>query len=53
MSWLRIGRYVGDGDQELLPGRPPRNDREQLGRIDVRTPDASSAAPRRASRCAR
>ena len=36
MHWLRIERFVGDGDQELLPGRPLRNDREQLGRIDVR-----------------
>jgi len=36
MSWLRIERYVGDGDQELRAARPPRDDREQLGRIDVR-----------------
>jgi molybdopterin-containing oxidoreductase family iron-sulfur binding subunit len=36
MQWLRIERYLGDGDQELRAGRPPRDDREQLGRIDVR-----------------
>jgi molybdopterin-containing oxidoreductase family iron-sulfur binding subunit len=36
MQWLRIERYVGDGDQELQAGRPPRHDREQLGRLDVR-----------------
>jgi anaerobic selenocysteine-containing dehydrogenase/Fe-S-cluster-containing dehydrogenase component len=36
MHWLRIERYLGDGDQELRVGRPPRQDREQLGRIDVR-----------------
>jgi molybdopterin-containing oxidoreductase family iron-sulfur binding subunit len=36
MSWLRIERWVGDGEQELRAGRPPREDHEQLGRIDVR-----------------
>ena len=36
MSWLRIERWVGDGTQELRAGRPPREDHEQLGRIDVR-----------------
>ena len=36
MSWLRIERWIGDGTQELRAGRPPYDDHEQLGRIDVR-----------------
>jgi molybdopterin-containing oxidoreductase family iron-sulfur binding subunit len=36
MSWLRIERWVGEGEQDLRAGRPPREDHEQLGRIDVR-----------------
>jgi molybdopterin-containing oxidoreductase family iron-sulfur binding subunit len=36
MSWIRIERYLGDGEPELRPGRPPYESHEQLGRIDVR-----------------
>jgi len=36
MSWIRIERWVGDGTDELRPGRPPWESYEQLGRIDVR-----------------
>jgi molybdopterin-containing oxidoreductase family iron-sulfur binding subunit len=36
MTWLRIERYVGTGDQELRTGRPPRIDHEELGKLDVR-----------------
>jgi molybdopterin-containing oxidoreductase family iron-sulfur binding subunit len=36
MSWLRIERYVGEGDQELRAGRPSRIDHEELGKLDVR-----------------
>jgi molybdopterin-containing oxidoreductase family iron-sulfur binding subunit len=36
MTWLRIERYVGDGDQELRTGRPSRIDHEELGKVDVR-----------------
>jgi molybdopterin-containing oxidoreductase family iron-sulfur binding subunit len=36
MTWLRIERYVGDGDQELRKHRPSRTDHEQLGKLDVR-----------------
>ncbi len=36
MSWIRIERWVGDGDQELRAGRPPWESHEELGRIDVR-----------------
>jgi len=36
MHWLRIERFVGEGDQDLRAGRPARLDREQLGKVDVR-----------------
>jgi molybdopterin-containing oxidoreductase family iron-sulfur binding subunit len=36
MTWLRIERYVGEGDQELRTGRPSRIDHEALGKLDVR-----------------
>jgi molybdopterin-containing oxidoreductase family iron-sulfur binding subunit len=36
MSWLRIERFVGEGEQELLTGRQRPDDREQLGDTDVR-----------------
>jgi len=36
MTWLRIERYVGSGDQELRTGRPSRIDHEELGKLDVR-----------------
>jgi molybdopterin-containing oxidoreductase family iron-sulfur binding subunit len=36
MQWIRIERWLGDGEPELRVGRPPREDREQLGRVDVR-----------------
>jgi len=36
MTWLRIERYVGTGDQELRAGRPGRIDHEELGKLDVR-----------------
>jgi len=36
MSWLRIERFVGEGERELLTGRQRPDDREQLGNTDVR-----------------
>jgi molybdopterin-containing oxidoreductase family iron-sulfur binding subunit len=36
MTWLRVSRYVGDGDKELRAGRPSRIDHEELGKLDVR-----------------
>jgi molybdopterin-containing oxidoreductase family iron-sulfur binding subunit len=36
MSWLRIERYVGDGEQTLLTGRPGPQNGESLGNVDVR-----------------
>ena len=36
MSWLRIERFVGEGEQQLLTGRTRPDDREQLGNTDVR-----------------
>jgi molybdopterin-containing oxidoreductase family iron-sulfur binding subunit len=37
MSWLRIDRFVGDGEAELDAGRvQPAPSREQLGHTDVR-----------------
>jgi molybdopterin-containing oxidoreductase family iron-sulfur binding subunit len=36
MTWLRIERYVGSGDQELRTGRPSRIDHEEVGKLDVR-----------------
>jgi molybdopterin-containing oxidoreductase family iron-sulfur binding subunit len=36
MSWLRIERYIGDGEPELETGRRRPEDREQLGQLDVR-----------------
>jgi molybdopterin-containing oxidoreductase family iron-sulfur binding subunit len=36
LAWLRIERYVGDGDQQLRTGRPSRIDHEELGELDVR-----------------
>lgn len=36
MSWLRIERYVGEGFQELEPGRPGPKNHEKLGDTDVR-----------------
>jgi molybdopterin-containing oxidoreductase family iron-sulfur binding subunit len=36
MHWIRIERYIGDGEPDLEPGRPERSDREQLGQVDVR-----------------
>ncbi len=37
MSWLRIERYVGDGEPELVTGRQhPARNREELGGVDVR-----------------
>jgi anaerobic selenocysteine-containing dehydrogenase/Fe-S-cluster-containing dehydrogenase component len=36
MSWLRIERYVTDGDIDFVGGRPPHSDLEHLGRVDVR-----------------
>jgi len=36
MTWLRIERFVGRGDQELRTGRPARIDHEELGKLDVR-----------------
>ncbi len=36
MHWIRIDRYVGEGEQELLTGRQRPDDRESLGDTDVR-----------------
>jgi len=36
MSWLRIERYVGDGEQTLQVGRPGPQNNEKLGSTDVR-----------------
>jgi molybdopterin-containing oxidoreductase family iron-sulfur binding subunit len=36
MSWLRIERYIGKGDQELVTGRNLPTDHEELGSVDVR-----------------
>ncbi|MCA9512170.1 MAG: 4Fe-4S dicluster domain-containing protein [Myxococcales bacterium] len=36
MTWIRIERYVGDGDREGGEERRPVPDREELGRTDVR-----------------
>ncbi len=36
MSWLRIERYVGDGEQTLKTGRPGIQNSEKLGSVDVR-----------------
>jgi molybdopterin-containing oxidoreductase family iron-sulfur binding subunit len=36
MSWLRIERYIGDGQPDLEGGRPDVHSREQVGNVDVR-----------------
>jgi molybdopterin-containing oxidoreductase family iron-sulfur binding subunit len=36
MSWLRIERYVGPGEADLVAGRPLPRNREQLGDSDIR-----------------
>jgi molybdopterin-containing oxidoreductase family iron-sulfur binding subunit len=36
MSWLRIERYVGDGEATLQTGRPGPQNHEALGSVDVR-----------------
>ena len=36
MQWLRIERYVGDGDQELIVGRKPTYNHEKPEDTDVR-----------------
>ena len=36
MSWIRIERYLGDGEPELEPGRNRPRNREELGDVDVR-----------------
>jgi len=37
MSWIRIERYIGDGEPELVTGRKhPARNRESLGDVDVR-----------------
>ncbi len=36
MHWLRIERYVGDGEAVLEGGRPTFQSREKLGSVDVR-----------------
>jgi molybdopterin-containing oxidoreductase family iron-sulfur binding subunit len=36
MTWLRIERYIGDGEPDLQNGRRRPDDREQLGAVDVR-----------------
>jgi molybdopterin-containing oxidoreductase family iron-sulfur binding subunit len=36
MSWLRIERYIGEGEPEFENGRKRPEDREKLGQVDVR-----------------
>jgi anaerobic selenocysteine-containing dehydrogenase/Fe-S-cluster-containing dehydrogenase component len=36
MQWIRIERYVGDGEPTLETGRQPYRDHERLGKLDVR-----------------
>jgi molybdopterin-containing oxidoreductase family iron-sulfur binding subunit len=36
MQWIRIERFLGDGEQELVSGRQRPKDREELGDVDVR-----------------
>ena len=36
MQWLRIERFIGEGDQELITGRKRPDDRENVGDVDVR-----------------
>ncbi|MEE8582172.1 MAG: molybdopterin-dependent oxidoreductase [Myxococcota bacterium] len=36
MTWLRIERYIGEGDTEGGEHRRPHPDREELGRVEVR-----------------
>jgi len=36
MSWLRLERYVTDGDIDYVGGRPPHSTLERLGHVGVR-----------------
>ena len=36
MQWLRIERYVGEGNKELIAGRKRPDDLENVGEVDVR-----------------
>ncbi len=36
MNWIRIERFVGDGEVELEGGRPLPRNREELGKTDIR-----------------
>jgi molybdopterin-containing oxidoreductase family iron-sulfur binding subunit len=36
MSWIRIERYIGDGEPDLEPGRHRPRNHEELGDVDVR-----------------
>src|SRR5262249_54733277 len=36
MHWIRIERYIGEGEPVLEPGRPDVESRERLGAVDVR-----------------
>ncbi len=36
MSWIRIERYIGDGERDLRFGRGHIESRERLGNVDVR-----------------
>ena len=36
MSWIRIERYIGDGDRSGGHERRPHPDREEYGKVDVR-----------------
>ena len=36
MSWIRIERYIGEGDRRGGAARRPHPDREQLGQVEVR-----------------
>ena len=36
MQWLRIERFIGEGDKELITGRKRPDARENIGDVDVR-----------------
>jgi len=36
MSWIRIERYIGDGEVDYVAGRPPHRNRGELGVTNVR-----------------
>ncbi|MEM7410811.1 MAG: molybdopterin-dependent oxidoreductase [Myxococcota bacterium] len=36
MSWMRIERFIGEGEQSFKTGRPGPQNHEELGNVDVR-----------------